>query len=196
MACGGCGAYWCWRCNKEIDGYRHFRTGECILFDEAEILRCVLWRKAHVVVLPLLVHAPACCLLLVPLACCLLSGWLPQNHRQAAPRWPPLHACRWEAQWEEMQAAARVMAAGMRNEYLGETAARGGGRVRGCFCPQCGQVNHKLGECMGGWGVPPIVIAAVLAASGWCQCHQGGICEPEASFEPPHWCCVCACRQQ
>jgi hypothetical protein len=39
MACGGCGAYWCWRCNKEIDGYRHFRTGECILFDEAEILR-------------------------------------------------------------------------------------------------------------------------------------------------------------
>ena len=29
----------CWRCGKEIDGYRHFRTGECILFDEAEILR-------------------------------------------------------------------------------------------------------------------------------------------------------------
>jgi hypothetical protein len=47
-----------------------------------------------------------------------------------------------------MQAAARVMAAGLRNEYLGETAARGGGRVRGCFCPQCGQVNHKLGEWM------------------------------------------------
>ena len=44
--------------------------------------------------------------------------------------------------------------------------------------------------------MPPIVIAAVLAASGWCQCHQGGICEPESSFEPPHWCCVCACRQQ
>lgn len=20
MACGGCGAYWCWRCGKEIDG--------------------------------------------------------------------------------------------------------------------------------------------------------------------------------
>lgn len=61
----------------------------------------------------------------------------------------PLHlAARhsWEAQWEEMQAAARVMAAGMRNEYLGETAARQGGRPRGCFCPQCGQVNHKLGE--------------------------------------------------
>ena len=44
MACGGCGAYWCWRCNKEIDGYRHFRTGECILFDEAEILRCAWFR--------------------------------------------------------------------------------------------------------------------------------------------------------
>ena len=27
------------RCGKEIDGYRHFRSGECILFDEAEILR-------------------------------------------------------------------------------------------------------------------------------------------------------------
>jgi hypothetical protein len=32
----------CWRCNKEIDGYRHFRSGDCVLFDEAEILRCVL----------------------------------------------------------------------------------------------------------------------------------------------------------
>jgi hypothetical protein len=31
----------CWRCNKEIDGYRHFRSGECVLFDEAEILRWV-----------------------------------------------------------------------------------------------------------------------------------------------------------
>ncbi|EFN52541.1 hypothetical protein CHLNCDRAFT_138969 [Chlorella variabilis] len=72
MACGGCGAYWCWRCGKEIDGYRHFRSGQCILFDEAEILR-------------------------------------------------------WEAQWEEMQAAARVMAAGLRNEM-------------------CGQVNHKIGN--------------------------------------------------
>lgn len=91
MSCGGCGAYWCWRCGKEIDGYKHFRTGDCILFDEAEILR-------------------------------------------------------WEAQWEEMQAAARVMAAGMRNEYLGETAARQGARPRGCSCPQCGQLNHKLGN--------------------------------------------------
>ncbi len=45
-----------------------------------------------------------------------------------------------------MQAAARVMAAAARNEYLGETAARQGNRPRGCFCPQCGQVNHKLGE--------------------------------------------------
>ena len=39
MSCGGCGAYWCWRCGKEIDGYKHFRSGDCILFDEAEILR-------------------------------------------------------------------------------------------------------------------------------------------------------------
>jgi hypothetical protein len=45
-----------------------------------------------------------------------------------------------------MQAAHRVMAAGMRNEFVGETAARAGGRPRGCFCPQCGQVNHKMGE--------------------------------------------------
>lgn len=71
----------CWRCGKEIDGYRHFRTGECILFDEAEILR-------------------------------------------------------WEEQWEEMEAAARVAAAGVRNEYVGETAARQGRAPRGCFCPQ------------------------------------------------------------
>lgn len=41
------------RCGKEIDGYRHFRTGECILFDEAEVLRCAgrmggqaLWQAA------------------------------------------------------------------------------------------------------------------------------------------------------
>ena len=47
IMCGGCGAYWCWKCGKEIDGYKHFRSGDCILFDEAEILRwgwcvCVL----------------------------------------------------------------------------------------------------------------------------------------------------------
>lgn len=41
MSCGGCGAFWCWRCGKAIDGYRHFRSGDCVLFDEAEILRCM-----------------------------------------------------------------------------------------------------------------------------------------------------------
>lgn len=59
---------------------------------------------------------------------------------------PHTHAYRWEDQWADMQAAHRVMAAGMRNEFVGETAARAGGRPRGCFCPQCGQVNHKMGE--------------------------------------------------
>ncbi|KAI3430228.1 hypothetical protein D9Q98_004825 [Chlorella vulgaris] len=107
MSCGGCGAYWCWRCNKEIDGYRHFRSGECVLFDEAEILR-------------------------------------------------------WEDQWADMQAAHRVMAAGMRNEFVGETAARAGGRPRGCFCPQCGQVNHKMGNNN--------LIACWSCTSRFCYC--------------------------
>ena len=91
MTCG-CGAYWCWRCGKDIsaDGYRHFRSGACILFDEAEVLR-------------------------------------------------------WEAQWEAMEAAARVHAAGLRNEMLGELAARAGRAPRGCFCPCCGQLNNKVG---------------------------------------------------
>ena len=39
MTCGNCGAFFCWRCNKEVDGYDHFRTGKCILFDHAEIQR-------------------------------------------------------------------------------------------------------------------------------------------------------------
>ncbi len=39
MTCGNCGAFFCWRCNKEVDGYEHFRTGKCILFDHAEIQR-------------------------------------------------------------------------------------------------------------------------------------------------------------
>lgn len=29
----------------------------------------------------------------------------------------------------------------MRNDFLGETAARQGRARRGCFCPQCGQVR-------------------------------------------------------
>ena len=39
MTCGNCGAFFCWRCNKEVDGYEHFHSGKCILFDHAEIQR-------------------------------------------------------------------------------------------------------------------------------------------------------------
>lgn len=55
-----------------------------------------------------------------------------------------------------MEAAARVFAAGVRNELVGETAARRDGRPRGCHCPQCGQVNHKLGEQLGLPGSVPL----------------------------------------
>lgn len=55
-------------------------------------------------------------------------------------------ARRWEAQWADMQAAARIHAAAMRNDFVAETAERQGRTARGCFCPNCGQVNHKLGE--------------------------------------------------
>ena len=39
MTCGNCGAFFCWRCNKAVDGYEHFRSGTCILFDHGEIQR-------------------------------------------------------------------------------------------------------------------------------------------------------------
>ena len=39
MTCGNCGAFFCWRCNKEVDGYEHFHSGKCILFDHAEVQR-------------------------------------------------------------------------------------------------------------------------------------------------------------
>jgi hypothetical protein len=139
----------CWRCGKEIDGYRHFRTGECILFDEAEILR---WAAASG---QLLLLRLACLYRGAPPTRGHLPGYLRQTHASLSLvcwiRWvvnlPHSRIFRrWEAQWEEMEAAARVFAAGVRNELVGETAARRDGRPRGCHCPQCGQVNHKLGE--------------------------------------------------
>ena len=40
MTCGSCGCFFCYKCGKEIDGYDHFKDGnQCVLFDEAEILR-------------------------------------------------------------------------------------------------------------------------------------------------------------
>ncbi|GAB4815328.1 hypothetical protein N2152v2_002374 [Parachlorella kessleri] len=39
MVCGNCGAFFCYKCNKEISGYDHYKDSGCILFDEAEILR-------------------------------------------------------------------------------------------------------------------------------------------------------------
>ncbi|KAH9738823.1 F5D14.10 protein [Citrus sinensis] len=32
IVCNNCGQYFCYRCNKAIDGYDHFRTGTCELF--------------------------------------------------------------------------------------------------------------------------------------------------------------------
>lgn len=37
MACQNCGQFFCYRCNKAIDGYDHFRDGECNLFPREEI---------------------------------------------------------------------------------------------------------------------------------------------------------------
>ncbi|KAK4747393.1 hypothetical protein SAY87_013979 [Trapa incisa] len=37
MVCNNCGQKFCYRCNKEISGYEHFRDGECELFPEEEI---------------------------------------------------------------------------------------------------------------------------------------------------------------
>ena len=39
MTCGACGAFFCWRCNRAVEGYDHFRAGACVLFDHGEIQR-------------------------------------------------------------------------------------------------------------------------------------------------------------
>nr|XP_043608093.1 E3 ubiquitin-protein ligase RNF14 [Erigeron canadensis] len=38
MVCGNCGKYFCYRCNKAIDGYDHFRDGKCELFPQEDVL--------------------------------------------------------------------------------------------------------------------------------------------------------------
>uniref|UniRef100_A0A5B7BM42 RBR-type E3 ubiquitin transferase n=1 Tax=Davidia involucrata TaxID=16924 RepID=A0A5B7BM42_DAVIN len=37
MVCNNCGHYFCYRCNKAIDGYDHFRDGTCELFPQEVI---------------------------------------------------------------------------------------------------------------------------------------------------------------
>ncbi|KAA8522027.1 hypothetical protein F0562_012659 [Nyssa sinensis] len=37
MVCNNCGQYFCYRCNKAIDGYDHFRDGTCELFPQEVI---------------------------------------------------------------------------------------------------------------------------------------------------------------
>ncbi|XP_024993326.1 E3 ubiquitin-protein ligase RNF14 isoform X2 [Cynara cardunculus var. scolymus] len=37
MVCQNCGKYFCYRCNKAIDGYDHFRDGACELFPQQEV---------------------------------------------------------------------------------------------------------------------------------------------------------------
>lgn len=37
MVCKNCGEFFCYRCNKGIDGYDHFKDGQCELFPQEEI---------------------------------------------------------------------------------------------------------------------------------------------------------------
>ncbi|CAN6461023.1 unnamed protein product [Victoria cruziana] len=37
MECWNCGQYFCYKCNQAIDGYDHFREGNCTLFNAQEI---------------------------------------------------------------------------------------------------------------------------------------------------------------
>jgi E3 ubiquitin-protein ligase RNF14 len=53
MTCGSCGAFFCYKCGKQVEGYEHFRAGgagtgggsesssssPCVLFDDVEIAR-------------------------------------------------------------------------------------------------------------------------------------------------------------
>jgi len=39
VLCSACKVHFCWRCGKEINGYDHFATSECRLFDDEEIRR-------------------------------------------------------------------------------------------------------------------------------------------------------------
>lgn len=37
MTCSNCGAFFCFLCGKEVDGYGHFQGGACMLFDLADL---------------------------------------------------------------------------------------------------------------------------------------------------------------
>jgi hypothetical protein len=38
MTCS-CGAFWCWKCSKIIEGYEHFRGNSCKLFEDEQVGR-------------------------------------------------------------------------------------------------------------------------------------------------------------